>query len=266
MAETINIGDTFRSIIGDSNALWSVVRAESRDSYLCEVLEEEIDIGGGETIGSDDAGTQRVFLIEQILRARALSDIFSEHAKQSDDFYDSLAIDRIVHYSSRRGAFVRCRVVDIDALPADSNDYLFTAGDKVLSPIALVGEWPDYEIGRRRPDGAVDPGYAWRQFVEKKQWLRPSSESIFEFGKVTGADPSGLLPLTLDDNCFDPGTKYFRVSGVSFRVEATDEEEARRRAADLLSSVEDLTVGGVVEFPPTAPTLSEKDKSPEIDI
>jgi hypothetical protein len=159
----ININSTFRSAYADSNALWKVIEKKSEDVYLCEIVNEPVEYDG-KVFDGDYAGTQKVFLSQEIERSIDFKKAIDKIKRDCDDYYDSLSEGQIVHYHNGFGEYVRCKINE----------------DKKLVPFALVGNWRSYDLPKRLSDGTVNIPHHCKQILNQKPF-KPSSSNIFEY-------------------------------------------------------------------------------------
>lgn len=98
-------------------------------------------------------------LVEYDKRTEAM---FEAH----EDFYANLPVGTIVHYDNGFAQFVRCVRV---------------AGPKGkrLQPLALVGNWQDYDLPRREVDGSINDRYHVRM-IREGECFEPNYGSIWE--------------------------------------------------------------------------------------
>jgi hypothetical protein len=117
--------------------------------------------------------------------------MFENFADEGDAWYARQATGSIVHYDIGFNAYVRCEVT------ADKH--------KQLKPIALVGEWRDWDLPHRMADGTINLGYHV-QHIQEGDTFHPHASNIFEFRltKNSGGwhnddkvDPRNLAPLSL---------------------------------------------------------------------
>ena len=73
--------------------------------------------------------------------------------KEAPDFIENLPVRSIVHYDKGHGQFVRYEVVA--ATPTEWNDDDRDPPTKMLKPIAILGEWRDYDLPHYALDGRV---------------------------------------------------------------------------------------------------------------
>lgn len=175
----------FRAIHADSNALWLVVGARGRDTYDCVIVKE------GEF--SDYDGTRKVFGGEEIRRSIKMEQFWNKSFSDSDTWYNQLPLGAIVHYNNGFKNFVRCEVVR--GTTVHTGDAIVTC----LKPIALVGEWREYDLPRRLPTGELVKGYHAER-IEKGETFRPHTSSIYEGSTEParfGLDPRNLPALNL---------------------------------------------------------------------
>ena len=183
-------GMQFRSTLADGNPLWEVKRSlggepiEPEEAWLCEVVDEPIEIDG-KVYESDFAGAQQSFLSREILAANAYEDMFKDMRSDHDRFYASLDEGDIVHYNNGFKNFVRCEIV----FDADEQK-------NKLKPIALVGEWRDYDLPKRQANGEVYNGYHVQQIIDGSTF-EPNAGCIFEAGTNHSDDPRSLPPIDL---------------------------------------------------------------------
>lgn len=169
---TVKIGTKFRYNYADSNPEWKVIQARGRGTWICEVVETEMDY----------AGTQKCFSSEEIQASIGMSNFWKKTSDDSDWFYKSLKVGAIVHYHNGFGQYVRCQVTS----------------DKDLLPLALVGDWREFDLPRRYPNGEVHLGYHVEQ-INKKKTLHPHASNIWEYSQdlQKKEDPRSLPPIDL---------------------------------------------------------------------
>lgn len=171
----------FRSTYADSNALWQVISSQGKGTYLCEIVNEPIEFDG-RVLDGDYAGARKAFLREEITRALRFENYWDSVNKQGEEFYDTLQVGQIVHYSHGFGQYVRCRI-------------MFENKKKVLLPFALVGEWRSFDLPRRMDNGDIQPGY-YAEKVRAGELFESRAANIWEYDR-NGDDPSGLEPIDL---------------------------------------------------------------------
>lgn len=120
-------GMQFHHVYCDGNCLWEVKSRHAGDVWRCEIVND-----------SDYGGHVDVFTEKQILAWVEQADAYKNIADTNDAYYASLKPGQIVHYNNGLREFVRCEVV---------ND----KGANKLKPIALVGEWRDYDLPHYHP-------------------------------------------------------------------------------------------------------------------
>jgi hypothetical protein len=194
-------GMRFRSAYADSNALWEVKSHSGGGVWQCEIVDEPFEIDG-RTFSGDYAGVVQPFNARAISAAVAREQSMQAHFDAADDWFAGRELGETVHYCDGFGQFVRCEVVigneqNLDAYNADS-----LMGQKVLQPVALVGDWN--EPVKRDLDGSVRPGYHAQKILEGTGAWRPSTTCVYEApdcseqyraeGKV---DPRTLEPVSL---------------------------------------------------------------------
>ena len=183
-------GMQFRSVLADSNALW-VVKRSLGGAWLCEVVDEPYEIDG-KVYEGDYTGTEKSFLSREILASANYEAIFKGIRNDHDSFYASLDEGDIVHYNNGFKNFVRCEVV----FDADEQK-------NKLKPIALVGEWSNHDLPKRRANGEINNGYHAQKIIDGETF-EPNVTCIFEAGTkgfVNGnrnhGDPRSLPPVDL---------------------------------------------------------------------
>ena len=176
-------GMQFRSTLADGNPIWEVKRSLG-GAWLCEVVDEPFEIDG-KVYESDFAGAEKSFLSREILAANAYEDMFKDMRSDHDGFYASLDEGDIVHYNNGFKNFVRCEVV----FDADEQK-------NKLKPIALVGEWSNCDLPKRRADGEIYNGYHSQQIIDGSTF-EPNAGCIFESGTNHSDDPRSLTPIDL---------------------------------------------------------------------
>lgn len=130
------------------------------------------------------------------------------------DFWASIPYGAVVHYDNGFNQFVRGIVVDNPNEP----------GCKGIRPVALVGDWGDNDLPRRRIDGSIYyPHHAGG--VVNARIFTPSDTCVYEapaYRKGPGKiDPTKLQPKDLTVR------------------EMSDEETAMARKISLLLSIQD---------------------------
>jgi hypothetical protein len=185
----IRPGTEFRAAYADANALWRVIKSVGRGAWLCEIVNEPIEIDG-KVYDGDYTGTQKAFLTREIQGSIGMAKLFKGYEDEGDAFYASLFPGQIVHYDNGFNAYVRCEVTH----------------DHELKPVALVGEWRDFDLPRRMADGSVYLGY-YVEHIKEGKTFHPNASNIYEFRmqKNSGGwtnekhiDPRNLAPLSLE--------------------------------------------------------------------
>jgi hypothetical protein len=178
----VKIGTQFRSSYADSNPLWTVTEKRGRGTWVAEINSDELDY----------AGVQSAFTTEQIESSVTWSNAMKKSGDDSNSFFDHLQPGVIVHYSNGFNQYVRCQV---------------TVKHQLL-PVALVGEWKEYDLPKRQRDGTVYLGYHAQQIKDGKTF-RPHASNVWEynltktknqqpmnFGKWS--DPTKMTPMSLE--------------------------------------------------------------------
>ena len=130
------------------------------------------------------AATIRGLREADVRRQLATQRAFAAMDRHNDDFYSSLEEGQTVHYNHGHGTWVRCVAVrgkDKD----DSSDRM------VLKPVALVGEWREYDLPHRDRSGEMVWGYQATQIREGRTFHPHEStlwESVACVARKRGAD------------------------------------------------------------------------------
>jgi hypothetical protein len=199
----VKVGTEFRSVYADSNPLWRVTRIDG-DVVHAVIVNEPIEIDG-RMIDSDWVGRRDLFYMDRVVAALEWEERIRATIASADEFFDGLELGAIVHYHNGFGEWVRCRVVEYDHdFRTGPSEY--KAGQKVLLPIALVGNWDEHDLPheRRDMDGTVHeviPYHAKKVLTMDGAW-RPAKGCVWESGECHlnprfPQDPSTLEPLDL---------------------------------------------------------------------
>jgi hypothetical protein len=110
--------------------------------------------------------------------------LWKEQTDSSDAFFNGLKAGAVVHYSNGFGQFVRCVVTD----------------DKQLLPLALVGNWREFDLPKRQRDGTVYLGFHAEK-IQEKSVFRPHASTVYEYNPKhhsrDGVNPLTLQPIAL---------------------------------------------------------------------
>ena len=170
---SVKVGDQFRHVIADGNPLWEVISING--DYATAVVIE----------GEDFMGTQKGFLLIDVARALKAGEFWAQSDKRNGDFYSTLRLGQTIHYNNGFKDWVRCVVVRGED------------GKMVLKPIALLGEWRQFDLWTRMRDGSVMYGYQVQKIREGKTFT-PHESCIYEAGCTSKGDPTKLTPLALE--------------------------------------------------------------------
>lgn len=169
---------TFRDIVMDYNPIFRVIENMGNGTFKC--ISEDEHYGGVERYFS------RAQLLEKIRWEEAME---AAHASQ-DDFWAQLPVGETIHYDNGFGEFVRGIVVERD-------------GEKKLKPIALVGNWSERDLPKRRPNGEVYFPHHADKIVnrgEGAEW-QPHESCVYEANAYSKRDrvpdPRTLTPIDL---------------------------------------------------------------------
>ena len=123
----------------------------------------------------------------------------------NEAFYSSVGPGDIVHYANGFGQYVRCEVVAATRVMGMREQD--TVAGVALKPIALVGQWREYDLPRYQPDGSVRMGYHAEKILAG-ELMQPHASTIYEYegrAKRSGeTDPRGLDPISLDPPFMTP--------------------------------------------------------------
>ena len=209
----IKIGTKFRHHYADGNCLWTVTEKRGRGTWIAEISADD----------SDYAGVHGAFTTEQIEGNIRMAKFWAKSSNDSDRFFDTLRPGSIVHYSNGFKQYVRCQVTQ----------------DHQLLPIALVGDWREYDLPRRQRDGTINLGYHAAQ-IKTGKTFRPHASNVWEYNLTKSKDhqpcnfskwedPSDLRPMELE---VPPMTgpqkvaalKYQKLNGIREIVKDNDAE------------------------------------------
>jgi hypothetical protein len=225
----VTVGLKFRYNHADSNPLWVVRQSIGRGVWLAEVIESE-----------DWLGTQKSFLSSDILRSTGIENLFARLHNEHDEFYAKLKPGQIIHYNNGFKNFVRCKVVKKD-------------GQNVLLPIALVGEWREYDLPHRREDtGELMLGYHGKMIVNGETF-NPNASNLYEFNPSSsshrGFDPTGCEPLELTVDDITPEQEACAALWkLVYKVEETIRaDDTRSNPGEILKRIAKVVSNGYVE-------------------
>lgn len=167
---SVKVGTEFQYTYADGNCLWTVIEKRGRGTWLAEINADEPDY----------AGTQGAFTTEQIEGAIRMSNLWKKSSNESDTFFKGLQPGSVVHYHNGFNQYVRCQVMP----------------DKQLMPIALVGNWREFDLPKRQRNGEIDYGYHAKTIIEHKTF-QPHASNIWEFNRK-GSSPALLSAICLE--------------------------------------------------------------------
>lgn len=172
----VTIGTKFRSTYADSNPEWRVTKKLGRGVWEAQITPESMDYSGV-------TAAFRTGDIEASLRwTNNVNSLMSEH----DKWWDAQPIGTVVHYHNSFGQYVR-GVVTTNS-----------KGEKVMHPIALVGNWREYDLPRRMPDGSISyPYHAKKILTEDYEDFQPNYSNMYESPGYSRKDNSPN-PATMD--------------------------------------------------------------------
>ena len=162
---------TFHSSYADANPKWIVREKRGRGTWIAEIID-----------CPDYSGTKAAFTTEQIEGSARWSATINKIQNDSEKFLDSLTPGSFVHYRNS-GNYVRCQVTP----------------DHQLLPVALVGDWREYDLPRRMPNGDIYYGYH-ADSIRNKKTFRPHASHLYEYQKSQHdkVNPATLRPVSFD--------------------------------------------------------------------
>lgn len=171
----IGIGTKFNSGYADGMATWEVVRSRGANTWDCEIVAPSLD----------GLGVQKVFGGEEIERALKRAAHFSRVIDENTAWWSARKVGEIVHYHNGFGQFVRGEIVDVN-------------GEKKMRPIALVGNYREYDLPIRNRDGSINHRQA--STVAKGEPFAPNYGNMYESDPRStrfSLDPRPLEPIDL---------------------------------------------------------------------
>lgn len=171
-------GMTFRYVYCDGNCLWRVVRPKGTGVWLCVIDKEDLDYAGHEDVFTEER------ILDLVNRANLFAALMSDH----DAYYASLKPGSIVHYEDARNRYIRCEAVNHE-------------GQTKLKRIALVGQWPKYDLPRYNPR-TFELEYCYHaEKIENGEVFDPNYTCIYECDhhhkSENTIDPRTLPPINL---------------------------------------------------------------------
>jgi len=149
----VKVGTKFRYTFADSNPEWTVMKSHTGGFWTCQILED-----------GDWTRAVKTFTTKEIIASIQMSEYLKKTVDDSDDYFDNLPTNSIVHYNNGFNGFVRCKVT----------------ADKQLLPIDLIGNWLSHDLPRRERDGSIYYGYHASNILEKKVF-RPNASNVYEY-------------------------------------------------------------------------------------
>jgi len=175
----------WRTPVADGYALYLVVKESP-------LTLQHIPYGDGYRAAG---ATIRGLTLADVEHQRKHDAIFQGMHDEAEAFYASLKPGQTVHYHHGFNEWIRCEVV-------------VREGRNELLPKALVGEWREYDLPRREPDGSVRWGYQAKKIAEGRT-MRPHATSLWENPKCANRDrlkdPAGLAEVDLSVPDMSPG-------------------------------------------------------------
>lgn len=201
MPDTFKVkrGIEFRSAYADSNALWRVASVDGKYAE-CVIVNEPFELPNGTVISGDYAGVRKPFFVDDVKRILEYEARLRASLDENEAWFDSLTPGQIVHYHNGFGEFVRCEVVRLtEDMRSGPSEY--KAGQTVLQPIALVGNWR-HDLPWIDDEGVERYPYHAEKVVNRTGAWRPHQSCVFESpayskGYSRNGDPTGLPALDL---------------------------------------------------------------------
>lgn len=187
---SVKVGDMFRFTIGDCHALWKVLRKNSYNSWECTCQNEPVVINN-KSYMSDYAGSIRFFATSELSSYIESFKQLEQQKEEQRNWYNQLQVGQIVHYCNGFDNFVRCKVVSCE----ETKD----GYTRTLMPIGLVGNWKQYDLPRRLPDGEIYYG-VYPDKIRRRECMNPHISNMYEHKSFRrgNVNPQTLLAITLD--------------------------------------------------------------------
>lgn len=169
------IGKKFHATVADASCEFEIV---SRTGKICKAVSKE------------PYEAERFFSVGQVTQALAMEEMFAGNARAQKGFWETVPVGKIIHYYNGFKQYVRGEVI-------------LDGGVKKLKPLALVGEWKEYDLPRVTPDGRVEIPYLARKILQpnaESAW-QPNVSCIYEapeFARKGEPAPSSLHPVPLE--------------------------------------------------------------------
>ena len=174
-------GKRFKIQVADGYAVYEVIRV---GNYICHVRwveDPEVNPDGYVAV----IGKFGPLSTKKVAEMLACEENMNKSMSDSEEWADSLTPGTIIHYNNGHDQFVRCEVV---LGPVDHDEY---AGKPCYKPIALVGNWRDYD--RKWDSYHVEK-------IAEGELFRPHASCVWEapqYAGRSGTDPTGLDPIPL---------------------------------------------------------------------
>ena len=193
---------TFHSVIADCKCAFLVIGKQGTRGYRCKV-----------TSNGEYKGEIRLFTSLEVTQKIILEAFFETRATETADFFAGLKVGDVVHYNNGFGCFVRCKVVLKD-------------GQKVLSPIALVGNWSGRDLPYRRDNGSVYLPYHAQKVLNGGGEWQPSDTAVYEspnYHKTHSRDPDPRNLPAINLTLPEPTPEEARTQALNKAIEAVAE-------------------------------------------
>jgi len=175
----LKVGKLLLVLVADGYALYFVVKVTTTKVYVRHVATHDAYAFQG--VARDRTG---LYVPRSVAQGSVgWDDMMTEHRDESKAFFQNLPTDSIVHYHNSFSQYVRCQVTP----------------DKQLLPIALVGDWREFDLPRRDVNGEIYLGYHAQSIVNGEKF-QPHAGNVWEypqFDKKRYKDPTNLPPIDL---------------------------------------------------------------------
>jgi len=230
----------------DANPCWEVKHSRGQGVWICQIVD-----------CPDYSGVTRAFTREEIHLALSSEEFWSGRADDHESFYASLKPGQIVHYNNGFNNYVRCEAFIED-------------GETKLKPIALVGQWREYDLPRRNVDGSISYNYYPAMVLGEKfgsdnvkTSFTPNYSNIYEAKpRVGDIDPTDLEPIDLSvppmtDEQKSIAAKWQKVAAVSRAIEEGQRARGKENNPQkILDAIETLMKKNPKEYLRLFTTLS----------
>lgn len=164
----VRIGDEFNYVIADSNPRFRITSIRG-DVVAAVALDDPIELNSKVYPGDYD-GMVKDFLLSDVeslvKHERSWAKMAVQMSHEEDDFWSAAQPGQVLHLSHFGSAFIRGHVVVDDQ-------------QKKFVPTALVGDWNEVYLPRRKADGSIFHPYHVQQINERAAY-RPNHTNFYE--------------------------------------------------------------------------------------